>query len=212
MQQQTSISSELSAQLHRELEPNERLLWTGQPEKGRMNVGERVLATIFGIYSFCMLLGGVIGLTLGRSGAPGALFLGMGMLFGIISLAAALSSKKRATQTVYGVTNRRVVILQTGKQNRVESIFPQNLSEIVRVEKQDGTGDLQLGSRLSATQNGMMPSQPVLAGIPDVKRVEQLVREVFFATQPIATTARSAAEIAAENELDSAQWWTRNRG
>jgi hypothetical protein len=173
---QSSIPNDLSRQLHRALEPGERLAWTGHPQKDRAGKAALDLSRVFGICA--AICGGIALITFGST----MMLHAIGAMLACLVIATAYSAKKQSPRRIYGVTNRRVVILQAGKQNSIESIFPEELHELATVERREGAGDLHLGRPRVIIDNWffqLVRPRTVLTEIPAVAQVEQLISQTL---------------------------------
>ena len=98
----------------------------------------------------------------------------------------AVLGREKAGSTGYVVTNERAIIFQPNLFGSVAitSFLPQQLSEIRRVQKSDGSGDVILGRRTSIDDQGSRTMTDVgFLGIPDVKGVEQILLSLYRTCQ-----------------------------
>ncbi len=135
--------------------------------------------TAFSVFWMVMASGGV-----GR--APGGVF-GFFPLFGIpfllVGLAMLLSPLwmlRKARRTVYVVTDQRAIIFDGGGITRIRSFGPDQLGDLQRNQRSDGSGDLIFEQKISYSRNNHRPHTTDIGflAIPEVKRVEDLVREL----------------------------------
>ena len=208
-----------------ELSAGERLLWTGQPDAAPLAraalpaVFFGIPWTLFSLFWVAMAFRGV------SDGTPGLswLFPLFGVpfvLIGFAMLGSPFWAARTARDTAYAITNRRVLtITMNGKTRKVDQWVPQNASDLERMEKADGTGDLTLLKRMGRDSDGdACVDKKTLSGIPDVRAVERLVRETFFAAPAAASPSAYGYNDAATNALPvvlqenvgaNAPWWTR---
>ncbi|HTO92542.1 MAG TPA: hypothetical protein VMJ70_15530 [Candidatus Sulfotelmatobacter sp.] len=169
-----------------QLDPGERLLWSGFPSPGA--AARRALpAAAFGIpftafavfwiataYSFTSKGPHVPG--------PWALFPLFGipfLLVGLGVLTAPIWVYLGAEKTVYAVTEKRAMIIVNVAGRGVQSFTHEDMSNITRTENANGSGSIYFASRMMSTsQSGMMRMTRIgFEGIPDVRQVEQLIRD-----------------------------------
>ena len=169
----------------KELDPGERLLWSGVPSARGTAVSALPL-TFMGILftgfaAFWIASAASATSSFSGDGFPGAIFplfgvpfllIGLGMLFG------PLWAYRGAKSTVYAVTDKRVMVITAANTVGVRSFTPDDIGDIVRVEGPDGSGTLRFGAAANlAVRGGARLSLGVFVGIPEVRRVEQLIRE-----------------------------------
>ena len=124
----------------------------------------------------------------GDESVPG--FVGLGsIVIGLIVLAFAIQgwfNRRRLEQTgfkpTYALTDRRAILWTPNVYNalpgavEVCSVFRGNIKTIHRIEYPDGTGDVVFNR--FASEEGWMNTS--FDGIPDVRRVEDLVRRTLM--------------------------------
>lgn len=104
------------------------------------------------------------------------------VLVGIGMLSSPLWALRRASKFVYVVTDRRAIIVGGLFSRTVTSYGPERITHLSRKEKKDGSGDLFFQSEVAKQANlaSLQPQRSFL-GIPDVKAVEDMVREMVAA-------------------------------
>jgi hypothetical protein len=115
-----------------------------------------------------------------RDAKPGwlSLFALFGVPFVLVGLGMLTSPYwlyKKAKQTVYGLTNRRAIIITGGSTKKVQSYTGSDMGVIERTERSNGTGDVVFATvegKKSVEQVGFM-------GISDARRVERLLLDTF---------------------------------
>lgn len=170
-----------------QLDSGERLLWAGKPAPQGAAIGALPM-TLFGLlfagfaaFWIWAAAGGMSRSSGGGFSGPGALFplfgipfllVGLGMIFG--PLWAFLGARN----TIYAVTDRRAMIVTGSRTKSVRSFTRDEIGEITRVERPDGTGSLMFASVSRTSSKGHISVSRVgFEGIPDVRRVEQLIRD-----------------------------------
>jgi hypothetical protein len=101
-------------------------------------------------------------------------------LFGVWMVTAPLRARRTRRNTAYAVTDQRAVILVRRFWGvRVEAFAPEELAEVSRVERPDGSGDLILSESVSTDGDGYQRTRQVgFFGVIEVRRVEARVREL----------------------------------
>ena len=144
---------DLRASIQQELDPNERLLWFGSPLPERVAAQEKstqngsIFGAIFLVFWLCVVA--FIGFGSGNGGAPaifkvftGVMFLfGVAMLIYIVGLAnSPARAAAQAQNTVYAVTDKRLIVLISGQSAR--SYGPRDIERVERRDTPDGRGDI----------------------------------------------------------------------
>jgi hypothetical protein len=173
--------------LRRELEPGERLYWTGMPSQGiQFRSGDLFLVP------FSLMWGGMAFFaaysTIFVKKAPLATVLWTipFVLIGAYLIAGRffVDSYQRS-RTYYGLTDRRAIILSGLWSREAKTIYLQNLNEITLSEAGDGRGTIVFGrenpyysGRYGSSWPGMSKSAaPAFEMIPDVRRVYELIKQ-----------------------------------
>ena len=169
----------------KELVSGERLLWSGAPKPGGMAVSA-IPVTLMGLVftAFAAFwIASAVSMSSGSSGDgfPGAIFPLFGLPFLLIGggmLFAPVWAYRAAQTTVYAVTDQRLMIITAAKTVGVRSFTPEDIGDMARVEGPDGSGTLKFGAVTNLmVRNGAKLSLGAFIGIPEVRRVEQLIRE-----------------------------------
>lgn len=171
-----------------EMAPDERLFWAGRPDAKRLAF-QTLPIVLFGIPWTCFTVFWVAVAAQGVWGsdtrAPGAfvLFPLFGIPFvlvGLGMLSAPFWAYRKGQQTVYAVSDRRVLIIGGGKTRSVQSYTNEDIGTIERKERGDGSGDLIFSRTVSPTRNGSSTTTPIgFFGIPDVRGVETILVDLF---------------------------------
>lgn len=144
----------MEASISNELLEGEDLLWSGRPDpRGRRIVSPARVFLILGLVFLPIgLVAVVIGLTLLLSSVippdsqasllglfiPGGVFFVLGLIYLIIGLVGFSPSRN----ALYAITDRRVIILRPGRYTRVSSYGKHAITQVHRIERPDGSGDL----------------------------------------------------------------------
>ncbi len=179
--------------LANELLEGEELLWSGRPNpQGRSIVSPARIFFILGLVYlpvglFLVLLGLILLFTVpgaasgGFLGAliPGGIFFILGLVFLIVGLTVRFPTRN----VFYAITDRRVIILRTGRYLRVASYGKRAITQVQRIERPDGSGDLIFSGNplpygsysnneynYNSTRSGRLG---VFSALPNVHVVEQ---------------------------------------
>jgi hypothetical protein len=182
------LSNDLRALVKSELEPGERLLWAARcdPPAESHGVGFYMVCGI----TLCLLGLGLLLITTppfmrrwndGTAGIGGLSFLGLAGVF-LIGLTGAWNTRstarRRMIRTCYAVTDRRAITWAPepkGDAVRVETLARGEVRKLVRIERPDGSGTLQLAGTGPDIEFGFYDYFS-FAHISQVRRVEQIVR------------------------------------
>ena len=171
--------------LERELQPGERLLWSGE-QLARINAGA------FGIWLFAvpwtafalfwMAMAGIgAQATQGSAGVFAWAFPLFGLpfvLIGLAMLAAPFASLFGAHRVLFAVTDRRVLrIALFGKRLWTRWVERERVGEISRNERPDGSGSLQLALGLAPDSRGGARTRSFAIGeVADVMAADRALR------------------------------------
>lgn len=206
-----SLPPDLERQVNDELETGETLLWAGQPAPARFARLARpqflagIPYTLFALFWETVVVTMMV-IPLLRHG-PGHLggVIGIGFaiifpLFGLMALANGVGllltpwkQRRNAYQTLYALTNRRALLLQSGPgATRSQALMPEQLRDRTRIQERNGSGDLLFPHAgtvvLSETWPGLGGNKNQgrnaavsvgFYGIPDVRAVDDLIRHTF---------------------------------
>lgn len=187
-----------AALVRAELRSGERMTWAGQPLSGRFAL-KAIPPMLFGIpftaFSVFWITMAAAGTSQVRHhGGGGGLvhvssfFPLFGLPFLVVGLGMLTSPYwmyRRARRVAYVLTDQRAIIFDAGFWNRttVRSFDPERLHELQRNQNGNGSGDLIFDRQLSFNnQNGRQATDVGFIAIPDVKRVEDLVRALAAKT------------------------------
>jgi hypothetical protein len=173
-----------------ELQSGESLCWTGTADPRRAALSA-LPASIFGIPFAAFALFWITQAyhaTSAMSRSSNAFAKGFSvfpifgvpfLLVGLGVILAPLWAFLKGGNTVYAVTNQRVMII-TGSGNRsVKSLTPADIVSIDHRERPDGSGDIAITTNAVTRTNNMTSQVKVaLCGIPNVKQVVQQVMQL----------------------------------
>jgi hypothetical protein len=185
--------------LQNELKPGEQLLWWGRPDPAHRVKSTGTVNTNYIIYgalaiAMVFLLFFDIHLINEEStdfSSPDPLTIGL-LIISIILLSvymyriymlysATQKSTRNLRNTIYGITNRRIIVMTLVGQNfAVKSHTQSDIGQITRTETGGGWGDVGYGVP-RAMQVGMRATTIVdkLAGVPGARLVEDILIRTF---------------------------------
>jgi len=177
----------------REMRPGEKLIWAERPRPGAVARGG-LTASLFGIpflgfaLFWTFMASGAI-----RQGGFGLFFPLFGLPFiavGIGLVGTPLWAARRARSTIYAITDQRLLIMQTGSTNEVQSYGPEDLDSLDRRERPDGSGDIIFRNEnlVRRGRNGTYVTNNRIGffGVPEVRQVEQAIRKLEIAGRETA--------------------------
>jgi hypothetical protein len=187
------LTPELEARVKAELQPDERLVWVGQPRPDLFVRAAFFLVPfglVFGGFALFWIVGSaaMMGGFGANQGFPGFLnfFPLCGVPFLLVGLAMVLSPiwlRRRARQTVYALTSKRAIIWEPGLVGSVtvRNYSAAGLGRMTRTERADGSGDLVFEEFVTTSTNSegyrtSTTNRRGFLGIDNVRKVEELIR------------------------------------
>ncbi len=181
-----SIPQTVHDTVDRELERDEHIEWIGMPKR----IFFTPVATgafLFGIpwTAFALFWTAIAacGMTTMKKG-PGlfCLFPLFGLPFILIGfgmLSSPIWAYLRARKTVYVITDRRAITFDGGRSTTIRSYSPDQLTDIFRKEKRDGSGDVIIARRAWRDSDGDRHSEELgFLRVADAKDVERRLKEL----------------------------------
>ncbi len=186
-----AIPGELEDKVERELEACERIRWMGQPIP-RFFTPISTAMFLFGIPWTVFSLGWMALTTWGVAWSisdsqkvSGLIFIVFALfglpflLVGFGMLAAPLWARRNAFKTVYVITDQRAITFDAVWTTTVRSYSPDQLQNIYRQERGNGTGDVFFSQRVwQDSESGQQVQNLGFLNIREAKRVEQMLREL----------------------------------
>lgn len=172
-----------------ELQSGESLFWAGVANPGRTALGALPVA-IFGIpfagfalfwMSQAFRATHALASNTHNSFARGfSVFPLFGIPFLLIGLGVILTplwAFLTGKNTVYAVTNRRVMVISGVKSRAVKSLTPADIASVDYRERPDGSGDIAIMTNTFQNRGNNMSTQMkvALCGVPNVKQVADQV-------------------------------------
>ncbi len=187
------LPAELALLVDSELENGERIAWTGQPRLRPFPLGSIPLVlfglpwTAFSVFWMWAASGGMTRHAATAEAVQTTPMDVMSMVFpwfglpfvliGVALLTSPLWMHVAARRTAYVITDRRAFILKRGRTVGVRSFTASDLRGVERTQYADGSGNVVLQAPLIATGSDRLPVVAFL-GVPDVKHVEELLRNL----------------------------------
>jgi hypothetical protein len=174
------IPKELRRKIDNELEPGEFIRWVEQPIPRFFTATS--IGTWTGFAIFYMYVSGVK-LALLREGLqPQNLFALFGVpfvLFGFGMLSSPVWAWQAARKTVYLVTDKRAISIHSGWSTTIRIYLPNQLKEIYRKERADGTGDVIISIRRWKDSDGDNRSEEIgFWGVRNPRETENMLRQL----------------------------------
>jgi hypothetical protein len=178
------IDLELQSSLQGHLSPNEKLLWVDRPKEGIIFRSSDIFLIPFSLLwcGFAIFWETMVV----TSGAP-FFFVIWGIPFVLIGLYITVGrffiDALKRKNTIYGITDNRIIIKSGIFSTEVKSLNIRTLSDITFTEKSNGTGSILLGpSNIYDAWGGAgwpgTKSAPRLEFIADVRKVYDLLNQL----------------------------------
>ncbi|MBX9664566.1 hypothetical protein [Novosphingobium sp.] len=185
----TPPSPELESILRRELMTGERLLWSGRPDPSRLRAVFAIWFfavpwTAFALFWEAMALLPWMASShtpLGIQWSFGIIFPLFGLPFigiGLGMLWMPFKARRKAAQTIYGLTDRRMLRVTAGTKRESASVLISQMGPIDVTADADGYGNLriQTGTRIDSDGDKITERFEVF-GVPGVNQLESLLLE-----------------------------------
>ena len=194
-----------AAELQYEMLPGETLLWSGQPQL-RVLFHQQDLFVI----PFSLLWGGFAifweWAATGHFGSRGNSLTGFFALWGLPFVLLGqymiwgrfLYTAWRKSRTYYGLTNRRVLVINAGNTRKVTDGYLSNLSSVSISTRTDGTGTIEFAPEPDRAMNGLWGyrrsrsmqmdidlSRLAFFDVENVRAVYQLIQEQRQRVSPL---------------------------
>jgi Bacterial PH domain len=179
-----------------ELQPGESLYWAGTADPRRAAVSA-LPASLFGIpfAGFALFwINSAYHASHGLSRSPNAfaksfsIFPVFGLPFllvGVGMVLAPLWAFLKGRNTVYAVTDKRVLIISGGGNRTVKSCTPADIASVDYRERPDGSGDIVIGTNSQMrTNNSVSQIKVGLYGVSNVKEVARQVLNLHTQQRP----------------------------
>lgn len=177
--------------IDQELQPGERLYWVEQP-LARFFTTESVRTSLFGVLWTALAVFWTGGANrfqfpdLSKGIRPQLLFSLVGVCFAVIGIELILTplwTWRKARNTVYLVTDQRALTIRKGWSLEIRSFSPDQLWNLERRERADGSGDVIVGlprSGDSSTEESVEPTAVEVGflGVGQARESERALRQL----------------------------------
>lgn len=203
MSTQGLIDTQLQERLSRELQPGERIVWSGQPLPRAFARGSLPVA-VFGLFFggfaiFWMFVAGggawLGGAASQSSGVPPvvgtafSLFALCGLPFlavGAVMFTMPIWRRVIAGKIIYAITDRRAIAIgpEAWRGTVTRSFAGERIANVVRAERSDGSGDLVFEEFVSHSTSSDGTSRQItrrgFIGVDRVAEVERILRQTLL--------------------------------
>lgn len=181
------IPPALKQALQSEFVAGEQLLWSAQPSGIKLKGGFGIWLFAIPWTLFSLFLEVMTFLPwFASSKTPAGFQLTFGIVFPIFCLPFLLigfwmlwqpiGAMRKARDTVYGLTNRRMIRIVIGKNKVASSVLLDQIGPIERKEERDGWGHLRIQTHSHIDSDGDRSTEKFeILGIPDVATLERLI-------------------------------------
>src|SRR5260370_24918204 len=179
----------IEASISSEVVEGEQLIWSGRSEpRGKSAVSPRkfyIASGICGVVGLILVILGTMISNQENSDPLFIVFLVVGFLLFYVALIVlfvgfvTLGKRFAGKNATYAITNRRVIIMSTGRLLRVDSYNKESIQQVRRLERPDESGDLLFSTRVSSAYgnssnyNHLMSGQGAFTAIANVLQVEK---------------------------------------
>lgn len=172
-----TVDAETAAILEAELELGEALEWAGRPEASTLAT-QQVPQIAFAV--IWMLGVGYSFRHAPNSGNPvmTVAFAFLMLAVGLFVLWQVLGSLVAAWRTFYGITNRRVLVLELGVRRRITSWTPHQITSVQRRDRGKGRGDVTFHQSQQPSADGPSLVSATLVDVAEVRAVEACIRRL----------------------------------
>lgn len=179
------LDGTVASELERHLEPDETLLWAGKPRQGILLRASDIVLVPFSIFWGGFVIFWTV--TASKAGGLFGLFGVPFVLFGLyLTVGRFLVDAKLRSNTFYGLTDRRVVIISGWNARTTTSLSLKTLHEVSVTERPDRSGTIFFGrpQPYAAWQSGMswpgagQTQTPSFDMVPDAKRIHDRILDL----------------------------------
>jgi len=184
MNQLIELPPELRSVVEDELEVGESVQWSARPRAMRLVLYTLPVVlfaipwTAFAVFWIC----GASGWQFPTLKGPAGFFPLFGVPFVLVGcgmLSSPLWALRKVRRTLYVITDRRAIVFEGGWSTTVRSLGPDQLTDLERKQRADGSGDIILVKRSWRGSDGDRYTRPVgFFGVENVKDVETLLRQL----------------------------------
>lgn len=189
MNPSSQVSPHMEQAIRRELTRGERLIWSAQPAASMMTSALWIWLFAIPWTLFALFWeSGVLSIWSDRSAAASSLEIGFGVVFAIFGLPfiaigfwmvwRPIGAMRKARDTIYGLTDVRLIRLVEGRTRVVASVSLDQMGPMDRTERRNGWGTLRIQTHSRIDTDGEREVERFeVIGIPDVAKLERLILE-----------------------------------
>lgn len=177
---ETNIPRKLEELLSRELEGKEAVEWKGMPVPHFFSGGS-LAAFLFSIpWTFISsLFLFAPALTDDDGSIVMSVFAVPFVLIGLSLMSSPLWTYRKCKDTIYAITQKRVILIEGGFSRSFKSFTPEQLKFVYRKEHRNGTGDIILAQRRWKDSEGDQQKEDVgMLRIRDPKTIETKIKNL----------------------------------
>ncbi len=171
------MAAELHKLLNDQLDSNERIHWTGQPIPERHYADSAKSCYGFGAV-WCILVSFFTVVSMIGRNWFFVVFMIPFWAIGIYILWAPSKARRRASRTLYAITDRRALILIHGRNLEIRSFFLDKLDGYEVQASADGTGNLILRYDIFEDSEGQNRRASGFFGVPNIREPESILRDL----------------------------------
>lgn len=178
----------LQQKVSKELQPGEVVTWAGQPDPNRLMLTGFALWLFFIPWTAFSLfwVAGAAGFKWPDFSTAFSFFPLFGLPFVLIGLGGLSSPfflRAKARHTIYVITSKRAFSLAGRRTVTLTSWLPEQLGNMVRTERSDGSGDLVFSSETTFNQRGQRREHKSgFFAVRDVRTVEMYLQNLAART------------------------------
>lgn len=178
--------------LRNQLDRGEKLIWSSESIPSPFKGGSMFIA-IFGCFFFLFSLFWIFSAMSIGGGAPGAFsffpFFGIPFtLVGLGLMSAPAINYKSMKNTIYGITDKRCIIIKGFKNLKVQSYPLNSIGEISKLQRPDNSGDLifirEVRTRYRDGRRRTYTNNIGFINIPDVTYAERSLKSALQYNRP----------------------------
>jgi hypothetical protein len=182
-------SPELDSILRRELLPGERLIWSARPSPPKLRAAFAIWIFAIPWTAFALFWEAMSFMPwFASTNTPSEIKWSFGIvfpLFGLPFIAVGFGLlwmpfgvRRKAAQTIYGLTDRRILRVSAGRKRDSASVLYNQMGPIEVSADADGYGTLRIQTGTSRDSDGDKVTERFeVLGVPDVTRLEGLLLE-----------------------------------
>lgn len=164
------------AVLQAELKPGEVLEWAGRPSAATLAF-KQLYGLAFVIVYISIGCGFLTLAVSERAGWPVAASVLL-LAYGLFNLWNVVASLVAAWQTFYGVTNRRLLMVELGLRRRITSWTPQQITTVKRRDRSGGRGDVIFRQTEHTAGRALVVVSVAFVNVAEVRTVEACIRRL----------------------------------